>query len=226
MRTIHVLLALLFVTMIASLWCIFMWAPTEATMGNVQRIFYFHVSSAWVSFIAFFTVFVSSLLYLIKRKDIFDHVALSSAEIGVLFSSFVLTTGPLWAKPVWGIWWTWDARLTSMFVLWLMYVSYLILRAFVTPEYKKKILAAVVGIVGFIDVPIVYLSIRLWRTQHPSPVIAGGEGSGIDPVMFKTLHLTFFAFILFYLVFMKLRISILKVHEELDQFHHSLRRNS
>jgi heme exporter protein C len=195
-------------------------------MGNIQRIFYFHVSSAWVSFIAFFVVFVFSLLYLIKRKDIFDHIALSSAETGVLFSTFVLTTGPLWAKPVWGIWWTWDARLTSMFVLWLMYISYLLLRAFVTPEYKKKILSAVVGIVGFVDVPIVYLSIRLWRTQHPSPVIAGGEGSGIDPVMFKTLHLTFFAFILFYLAFMKLRISLLKVQEELEQFHRNLRSSS
>ena len=210
--------------MTLSLWFIFLVAPTETTMGDVQRIFYFHVPCAWISFLAFFVVFISSLLYLISRKEFFDRVALSSAEIGVLFSTFVLTTGPLWAKPVWGIWWTWDARLTSSFVLWLIYISYLLLRAFVTPEYKKKVLSAVVGIVGFIDVPIVYFSIRLWRTQHPSPVIGGGESSGIDPIMLKTLLLALTAFLFFYFVLAKLRVSILKANDELEKFHHHLRR--
>ncbi|MBI1869591.1 MAG: cytochrome c biogenesis protein CcsA [Chlamydiae bacterium] len=203
--------------MLLALWAIFLWAPIEKTMGDVQRIFYFHVPSAWVSFLSFLVVFISSLLYLITRKNIFDHTAQASAELGVLFSSFVLITGPLWAKPVWGIWWTWDARLTSTLVLWLIYISYLMLRSFIPQEQKKKTLSAVLGIVGFIDVPIVYLSIRWWRTQHPAPVIGGGEGSGIDPVMFKTLMISFAAFLLFYFLLMKLRLGILKAANELKE---------
>jgi len=202
--------------MVFCLYAVFIIAPTEATMGHVQRIFYFHVASAWVSFLAFFVVFLCSLLYLLSRKEYFDHCAAASAETGVLFATFVLTTGPLWAKPVWGIWWTWDARLTSTFILWLIYVAYLMLRSFVTPDHKKKVLAAVVGIVGFMDVPISYLSIRWWRTQHPSPVIAGGEGSGIEPVMFKVLIFSVFMFLLIYIYLALLRISIMRCNSEIS----------
>lgn len=205
------------------LFAVFIIAPTEATMGHVQRIFYFHVASAWISFLAFFVVFISGLLFLVLRKEIFDRWALASAETGVLFSTFVLTTGPLWAKPVWGIWWTWDARLTSTFVLWLIYISYLMLRSFVTPEHKKKVLSAVVGIVGFIDVPIAYLSIRWWRTQHPAPVIAGDEGSGIDPLMLKVLFFSLFVFLLLYFCLAKLRISIAQCDSEIQFFQQSRR---
>ncbi len=210
-------LSLLFFVMLASLWMIFLVAPTEATMGDIQRIFYFHVASGWISFLAFFVVFVGSILFLLTRKNAFDRIALASAELGILFSTLVLITGPLWAKPVWGIWWTWDARLTSSFVLWLIYISYLMLRAFVHPEHKKQILSAVLGILGFVDVPIVYLSIRWWRTQHPSPVIGGGEGSGIDPLMFKTLMISCLAFFILYIVLIKIRISLLKAEEDIQK---------
>ncbi len=153
-------------------------APTERTMGLIQRIFYFHVPSAWTGFVAFFIVFVASIAYLRKRAPQWDWLAVSAAEIGVAFFTVVLTTGPIWAKPVWGIWWTWDARLTSTFVLWLLYVSYLLLRTLVSEPERRALISAVFGIFAFLDVPLVYLSIWLWRTQHPQPVIGGGGMDG------------------------------------------------
>src|SRR6184192_3180923 len=107
-------------------------APTEQTMGEIQRIFYYHVPSAWVSFLCFFTNFMASICYLVLKSRKADAIALATAEVGVVFCSIVLVTGPLWAKPVWGIWWTWDARLTSTFIMWLIYISYLLLRRFST----------------------------------------------------------------------------------------------
>jgi len=167
-------------------------APMEATMGNIQRIFYWHVPAGWNAFLFLFVSFVASIVYLASRRNHplramgADALALASAEMGVIFSTVVLVTGPLWARPVWGIWWTWDARLTSMFVLWLIYVSYLLLRRFAAGEQMRS-LAAVVAIFGYLDAPIVYMSTRWWRTQHPSPVIGGGPGSGLAPKMWVAL---------------------------------------
>jgi heme exporter protein C len=169
-------------------------APTEQTMGDIQRIFYYHVPSAWVSFLCFFANFLASIWYLASKNLKADAIALATAEVGVVFCSIVLVTGPLWAKPVWGIWWTWDARLTSTFIMWLIYVSYLLLRRFSTAEEQTPKLAAALAIFGFVDVPIVYMSIRWWRTQHPSPVIGGGQSSGLDPHMMNALLWNFAAF--------------------------------
>ena len=169
-------------------------APTEQTMGDIQRIFYYHVPSAWVAFLCFFANFLASIWYLASKKMKADAIAVSTAEVGVVFCSIVLVTGPLWAKPVWGIWWTWDARLTSTFIMWLIYISYLLLRRFSTADEQTPKLAAALAIFGFVDVPIVYMSIRWWRTQHPSPVIGGGEGSGLDPRMLHVLLWNFLAF--------------------------------
>ncbi len=155
-------------------------APTERTMGLIQRIFYFHVPSAWTGFVAFSIVCVASVAYLLKRAPKWDWLAVSAAEVGVAYFTAVLVTGPIWAKPVWGIWWTWDARLTSTFVLWLLYVSYLLLRTLVSDSERRAMVSAVFGIFAFLDVPLVYLSIWFWRTQHPQPVIGGG---GLDPRM-------------------------------------------
>ena len=155
-------------------------APREATMGDVQRIFYYHLPSAWIAFLLFFVNFLASIWYLFRRSTGADALALASAEVGVSFCTIVLITGPLWARPVWGIWWTWDARLTSTLVLWLIYVSYLVLRHYATGG-QVPVLAAALGIFGFVDVPIVYMAIRWFRTQHPQPVIGGGQGSGLDP---------------------------------------------
>jgi len=168
-------------------------APTEQTMGEVQRIFYYHVPSAWVAGVCFFVNFLASIAYILKRSSDADALAAASAEVGVVFCTIVLITGPIWARPVWGIWWTWDARLTTTLVLWLIYVSYLILRGFATGS-QTKLLAAVLGIFGFVDVPIVYMSIRWFRTQHPSPVMAGGENSGLDPAMLHAFLWNLLAF--------------------------------
>jgi heme exporter protein C len=163
-------------------------APTEATMGDIQRIFYYHVPSAMLSFLFFFVSFLSSVAYLVTRQNhpsralTADALALAAAEVGVVFCTVVLITGPLWARPVWGIWWTWDARLTTTLVLWLVYVSYLLLRHFAAGS-QMQTLAAVLAIFGYVDVPIVYMSTRWWRTQHPGPVFGGGEGSGVAPSM-------------------------------------------
>src|SRR5450759_1044846 len=129
------------------------WAPTEATMGLVQRIFYFHVSSAWTGFIAFILVFVGSVAYLRTRALKWDWLSVASAEVGVVFFTVVLVTGPIWAKPVWGIWWTWDARLTSAFLLWVLFVSYLLLRTLVDEPERRAMVAAVFGIFASLDIP-------------------------------------------------------------------------
>jgi heme exporter protein C len=168
-------------------------APTEATMGDVQRIFYYHVPSAWVAFLCFFVNAMASVWYLINRSQTADAIALSTAEVGVVFCTIVLITGPIWARPVWGIWWTWDARLTSTLVLWLIYVAYLMLRRF-SAGGRGPVLAAALAVFGFFDVPFVYLSIRIFRTQHPQPVIGGGENSGLDPVMAKAFMWNMIAF--------------------------------
>src|SRR6202050_377404 len=164
-------------------------APDEKTMHVIQRIFYFHVPSWIAMFIAFSIVFIANIAYLATRKATWDCLGVSAAEVGVVCCTIGLATGPLWAKPVWGIWWTWDARLTTTFILWLLYIAYLLLRGLLDDPEKKATLSAVFGIFAFLDAPLVYVSNRLWRTQHPQPVILGGSGSGLDPVIGKVLLL-------------------------------------
>ncbi len=168
-------------------------APDEKTMHAIQRIFYFHVPSAICSFVAFFIVFIANFAYLGTRKPKWDWLGVAGAEVGVVCSTIVLITGPIWAHPVWGIWWTWDARLTSTFVMWLLYTAYLLLRGFLDDPQRKAMFSAVFGIFAFLDVPLVYFSNRLWRTQHPQPVILGGSNSGLDPMMGKVLLISFVA---------------------------------
>jgi len=168
-------------------------APTEQTMGDVQRIFYYHVPSAWTAFVLFLINFVSSIVYLIRRNPKADILALVSAEVGVVFCTVVIVTGPIWARPVWGIWWApGDIRLTTTLVLWLIYISYLILRRMSTGG-RTPVIAAVVAIFGALDVPLVYFSIWFFRTQHPSPVIGGG--GSLDPRMAHVLLINWAAFL-------------------------------
>lgn len=202
--------ASLLVCMVVDLYLIFEFAPEERSMGHVQRIFYFHVPSAWVSFLAFFVVFVASIRYLWKRERKYDMAANSAAEIGVLFSSLVLVTGPIWARPVWNTWWEWTPRLTLFMVLWFIFIAYLMLRNFVEDEERSARFCAVFGIVGFVDVPIVYMSIRLWRDIHPSPVIAGGEGSGLHPDMKIAFYFSLFTFTLLFIYLFVHRLRLEK----------------
>jgi len=155
--------------MVAALYLVFLYAPREATMGDVQRIFYFHVSSAWVGFFAFFITLVSGIAYLRTRRRRWDIVALSSVEIGLTFTAMAVITGSIWAKPTWNAWWPWqqEPRLILVTILLLIYLSYLMLRAFLEGEERKARFAAVYGIVAFASVPLTFMSIRLWQRLHP-----------------------------------------------------------
>ena len=201
--------------MLVALYMVFLYAPEEATMGPVQRIFYFHVSSAWTAYLGYFVMFVGSVGYLAKRSVKMDLLAHSAGEVGFVFCTLILITGPLWAKPVWGIWWPWDVRITSTFVLWLLYVSYLVLRDYFHETERSATLGAVVGIIGFIVVPINYFAIRWWRTHHPSPVIMGGEGSGLDPQMRITFFVTLGALTALFFYLLWQRFTIRSVEREI-----------
>lgn len=176
-----------------ALYMALVWAPTEQTMGPIQRIFYYHVSSVWTAFLLFGVNFVCSIVYLINRSEKADILAVVGAELGVVFCAVVLVTGPIWARPVWGIWWDpADIRLNSTLALWLIYISYLILRKFSTSS-RTGVIAAVWGIFGALDVPFVFFSIWFFRTQHPSPVIA--RGGSLDPRMWLVVMVNWAAFI-------------------------------
>ena len=212
----RLLIILAAITLIAGLYLALFWAPRENTMGDVQRIFYIHVPAAWTSFVAFFLVFVYSIAYLARRRRTRDALAAACAEVGLVFATINLATGPIWARPVWGIWWTWDARLTMMLVLWLMYVAYVMLRHYMIDPERRATFSAVIGIIGFLNVPIVYMSIRWWRTQHPQPVIAGGSDSGLDPKMRLALLMCWAAFILLGAILVRKRVQLSALTDELD----------
>jgi heme exporter protein C len=200
--------------MIASLYLIFIYVPTEASMGVVQRIFYFHVPLAWISFLAYFVVFLGSIIYLAKRDNKWDRIAHASAEVGVIFTGLVLMAGSMWARPIWGVWWTWDPRLTSTLVLWLIYLAYLLLRSYVTNKEQGARFGAVVGIIGFIDVPIVALAITLFPTEHPQPVIFTG---GLAGTMLLTLMISIANMTALYFVLLFQKIGIKNMEAETRQ---------
>jgi heme exporter protein C len=193
-------------------------APTEATMGPVQRVFYYHVPCAWVMFLAIPANFVASLVYLFKRNAALDAFAVSTAEVGVVFCTIVLLTGPIWGKPVWGIWWTWDARLTSTLVLWLIYVSYLMLRRF-SIGGPNPVLAASLAIFGCVDALFVWFAIRWFRTQHPQPVFGGGPNSGIDPRMLHAFFVNMAAFTCLGILLVWLRYTLERVKQRVEEAH-------
>jgi heme exporter protein C len=192
-------------------------APDEKTMHVLYRIFYFHAAAAWAGMTAFFICFVANLFYVWRRDGKWDSLAVSCAEVGLAFITVVLITGPIWAKPAWGIYWTWDARLTSTFVLWLLYISYLLLRTLVEEPDRRALLSALFGIFAFIDVPIVFGAIRWWRTQHPAPVIMGGPNSGLDPTMAKVFFFSVLAMhvLMVFLVTERYRLEKLRTDLEL-----------
>ena len=210
---------LTFLAVSAALFCIFIYAPTVKHEGVVQRIMYFHVPSAWIAFLAFFIVFIASILFLWKKEREWDIIAHSSAEIGVVFCSLVLLTGPIWAKPIWGAWWVWDARLTSTLILWMIYVAYLMIKSQAGPGSQGARYAAVLGIVGFLDIPIIHFSVLWWRTFHPQPKMLTMEkvGSGLEPSMIITLMVSLTAFTFLYFLFMGQRIKLEKMKDSIEE---------
>src|SRR5713226_6385688 len=203
--------------MIAALFMIFEYVPTEMDEGIVQRIFYFHVPCAWVAFAAFGLVAVAGMLYLWLGDQIWDDLGYAAAETGMIFCTLMLVSGSLWAKPIWGTWWTWDSRLTTTFILWLMYGGYLMLRASADSSAQVARFAAVVGIVAALDVPIVIASVRLWRTIHPAVLVTKQGGHGLeDPRMVVALLVSMAAFTALFAWLLMLRVMELRMRSRLE----------
>jgi len=197
----------------AALYMAFIQAPRERTMGDLQRIFYFHVPSGMVGLTAFGINFLASLMYLIRKDRRWDGLALSAAEVGVMFLAIVLVTGPIWAKPIWFVWWTWSPRLTSSLVLWLLYVAYLLIRNYVPDPERRAMMSAVFGIVAFVDAPIVWFSIRWWRDIHPSPML---ETGGLSPSMRPALWTCAFAFMLLMVYLIRRRYYLETARQDVE----------
>lgn len=216
MKTRAIALAILAALFLFGGYAVFFIAPDEATMHAIQRIFYFHATSGWAAMEGTGIVFFANIAYLWKRQPKWDWLAVSAVEVSLAFWSVILVTGPIWAHPVWGIWWAWDWRLTLTLILWVLYVAYLILRTLI-PDFERRAAAsAIFGIFIFLGVPLDYLSIRIWRTQHPQPVIFGGQNSGLDPTMLKVFLFCGFLMTLFmiFLVAQRYRVESLRYRTE------------
>jgi heme exporter protein C len=209
-----VLWVILGISMTAALYMAFIEAPREKTMGDLQRIFYFHVPSAITGMTAFAVNFVASLMYVIKKKRWWDNLALSAAEIGVLFFSIVLVTGPIWAKPVWLVWWTWSPRLTSSLTLCLLYAAYLIIRNYIEDPDRRAMVSAVFGIVIFLDVPLVWYSIRWWRDIHPAPML---ENEGLSASMRPAFWVCWIAFQFLLVYLLRRRYFLESMRDEVEE---------
>jgi heme exporter protein C len=192
-------------------------APDERTMHELMRIFYFHLS-CWVAmFCALALAFVANIAWLVTRKPKWDWLGVAGVEVGVVCCTGGLITGVLWGRPAWGIWWTWDARLTTTFILWIMYISYLILRGLIEEPQRRASLSAIFGIFAFLDTPLVYASNRLWRTQHPAPVIMGGPDSGLDAMMGKVLIICIISVMAMMVLVLIDRCRLERLRYELDE---------
>ncbi|MGH2658310.1 MAG: heme ABC transporter permease CcmC [Actinomycetota bacterium] len=183
-------------------------APADAVQGDVQRLMYVHVPAAWLAYLAFSVVFVGSVAYLITSRSRWDRLAAASAEIGVLFTALAIALGSLWGKPVWGTWWTWDPRLTTTAVLLLVYLGYLAVRRLPESPRRRGRWAAVVGILGFLDVPIVHLSVVWWRSLHQPPTVLRAGGPAIAGPMLAALLLAVAAFSVLYAYLLVLRLRV------------------
>ena len=182
--------------------------PPEATQGLAQKIYYLHIPAALNAYIAFGVVAVTSVVYLWLRDPRADRVAESSAEVGLLFTTMVLTTGPIWGKPIWGTWWTWDARLTLTLFLWFVYAAYLVLRgAIVEPDMRARY-SAVLGVLGALLIPFIHMSVYLFRTLHPMPIVLKPDRPSLPPEMLRTLMLSFVAFFVAYLALVRARYRL------------------
>ncbi|MBI3954275.1 MAG: cytochrome c biogenesis protein CcsA [Chloroflexi bacterium] len=194
--------------MVVALYMALVWAPPERLQGQVYRIFFFHVPVSWVAYLAFAVTFAGGLAYLRSGRASWDRAAAASAEVGVVFTTLSLVTGSIWGKPILNAWWGWDVRLTTTLVLWLIYLGYLMIRAYAAEQAQGARLAAVVGVVGFVVVPINFFSIRLWRGLHPGPNIGTEGGLEIEGAMAATLFVSLAAVTLLYITLLVARIRL------------------
>ena len=194
-------------------------APPDAFQGDVQRIMYLHLPSILTAYLSFFLVFVGSCLYLWKREKRDDNLAHSAAEIGVLFTALTIVEGSIWGKPTWGVWWTWDARLTLTAILLLVFVGYLMLRSLIEDEGRAATSAAVLGIIGFFDIPLIHMSVYWWRTLHQPPSILRPDKApweNVHPAMLTALAINFCGFLLLYFYLLSLRIRLGETRQQIE----------
>ena len=184
-------------------WFIWVYAPVEESMGVVQKIFYIHLPLAWWAMGSFLVVFVASVLMLVRKDNRWDRLAGAACELGVLFSGLALITGSLWGKPIWNVWWTWDPRLTTTLIMWFVYCAYLILRQSGAGGERGPVVRAALGVVAFLDVPLVFLSARKWRSIHPT--VFGSQGGGLEPEMLAAVLVSIAAVGLFWAALLSLR---------------------
>lgn len=190
-------------------------APKDAVQGNVQRIMYVHVPSILTAYLAFALVLIASLGFLFTQRPAWDRLAHSAGEIGVVFTGLTLVSGSIWGKPTWGTWWTWDARLTSTAILFLIYVGYLLLRGMVEDQERGARYAAVVGILGAVNIPIVHFSVLWWRTLHQPPTLLTPEQAPISPPIFWAFLANLIAFTLLFAYFLSKRLALRRLEEEI-----------
>ncbi|MDI6821297.1 MAG: cytochrome c biogenesis protein [Actinomycetota bacterium] len=213
-RKAQILSGVTFIAILLAIYMVFIYAPIERKMGILQKIFYFHVSTAWIPYLAFLVVFLCSIVFLWRRDRRWDTIALCSAEVGLVIDALVLITGPIWAKPAWGVWWTWEPRLTTSLIMWLLYAGYLLLRRSVEEEMRRARFAAVYGIAAFISVPISFMSIRWWRTIHP--LVIKPTSIELEPPMITALIVCLVAFTLFYFCLLQERYRLEKIKDEIE----------
>jgi len=193
-------------------------APPDAYQGDSQRIMYLHIPSILTAYLSFFLVFVGSCLYLWKREKRDDNLAHAAAEIGVLFTALTIIEGSIWGRPTWGVWWTWDARLTLTAILLLIFIGYLMLRALVEDESRAASSAAILGIIGFLDIPLIHMSVYWWRTLHQPPSILRPDKvpwENIHPELLTALAINFVAFVLLYFYLLSHRLRLSEMREEI-----------
>lgn len=195
-----------------AIWMVFLYAPDEKVMGPVQRIFYFHVPAAIVTFASVFVLLIAAVAYLWTRRRFWDDVSRASTEIGLVFCTVVLITGPIWAKPAWGVWWTWEARLTTTLVLWLILAACLMVRGYAENRDQGARLASVLGIVAALDVPIIYKAVDWWRGQHPV-VFGPGKKEALAPEMLRTFLFCLLVFFLLYALLLALRTRLARLED-------------
>lgn len=195
-------------------WLIYVYAPEEQVMGLAQKIFYIHLPLAWWGLISFALSFVAGMLYLKTRAPKYDLLAASSVEVGMLFCTLTLVTGSIWGRHSWGVWWTWDPRLTTALILWFIYAGFMALRSMPLPENRRAALCSVVAIAGFLDVPLVFLSARLWRSIHPS--VFASQGGGLEPEMAVAVACCVVSFGLIWLAMLLLRYRQMLLSRRLD----------
>ena len=210
--------ALALITIAFGLYWALIQAPRDALQGDVQRIMYLHLPSILTAYLSFFLVFIGSCLYLWKREKRDDNLAHSAAELGVLFTALTIIEGSIWGKPTWGVWWTWDARLTLTAILLLIYSGYLMLRSLIDDEDRAALSAAILGIIGFLDIPLIHMSVYWWRTLHQPPSILRPDKlpwENVHPAMLTALAINFVGFLLLYFYLLSLRLHLGEVRSEI-----------